>query len=71
MLHTSFVVLAIISSLSFSSASILTSALTESDIRLSDEGYLIYGSLPDITKAHLFRNYMDEYAREVTTDSTS
>lgn len=47
-------------------ASILNSALSESNIRLSDEGYLVYNSLPDITKAHLFRNYMDEYDREVT-----
>lgn len=52
-------------------ASILTSALSESNIRLSDEGFLVYGSLPDLTKAHLFRNYMNEYDREVSVDLIS
>ena len=68
MAHIPFTVLAIVSSFNLIAASILTSALSESNIRLSDEGYLIYGSLPDITKARLFRNYMNEYGREVTID---
>lgn len=68
MVHASFAMLAMISSLNLISASILKSALSESNIRLSEDGCLIYSSLPDITKAHLFRNYMDEYGREVTID---
>jgi uncharacterized membrane protein len=68
MVHIPFTLLALTSSVNLIAASILTSALSESNILLSDEGYLIYSSLPDITKAHLFRNYMDEYGREVTID---
>jgi hypothetical protein len=70
MVHIPFTFLAMISSVNLIAASILTSALSESNILLSDEGYLIYSSLPDITKAHLFRNYMDEYGREVSIDPT-
>jgi Cathepsin propeptide inhibitor domain (I29)/Papain family cysteine protease len=70
MVHIPFTFLAMICSVNLIAASILTSALSESNIRLSDEGFLIYGALPDITKAHLFRNYMDEYGREVSIGPT-
>jgi hypothetical protein len=58
----------VLNSLNLIAASNLKSALSESNIRLSDEGYLVYGSLPDITKAHLFRDYVGEFDREVTAN---
>jgi hypothetical protein len=58
----------VLNSLDSIAASNLKSALSESNILLSDEGYLVYGSLPDITKAHLFRDYVDEYDREVAAN---
>jgi hypothetical protein len=66
MLQKFLLILAVLNSVA---ASNLKSALSESNIRLSDEGYLVYGSLPDITKAHLFRDYVDEYGREVTANT--
>lgn len=41
-------------------------ALTDSKIRMSEEGTLIYGELSDGEKSLLFMDYKKKYDREVT-----
>jgi hypothetical protein len=60
---------AILSTFTLMSATILESALSESNIQLSDEGNLVYSSLSDRVKLNLFKNYQTTFKKEVITDS--
>ena len=60
---------AILSTFTLMSATILESALSESNIHLSDEGNLVYSSLSDRVKLNLFKNYQATFKKEVITDS--
>jgi hypothetical protein len=60
---------AILSTFTLMSATVLESALSESNIQLSDEGNLVYSSLSDRVKLNLFKNYQTTFKKEVIADS--